>query len=144
MTGGSAMRFTERRRVGFGLACIGTAFLAMAAAPAPVRGATLSPDVLPVLSTYATLSAQWWQWILGIPAASNPGLDTTGQFCGMNQSGPVWFLAGTFASEPVTLSCTVLAVRAMFFPLVYVAVLPDPVDTVDPVRRPYSSLIDGV
>ena len=68
-------------------------------------------------NTYGEWSAQWWQWVLSIPAAINPGLDTTGANCGMGQAGPVWFLAGTFGASPVTRFCTVPAGKALFFPI---------------------------
>ena len=66
-------------------------------------------------NTYGEWSAQWWQWVLSIPAATNPNLDTTGANCGMGQAGPVWFLAGTFGASPVTRFCTVPAGKALFF-----------------------------
>src|SRR5947207_2608039 len=47
-------------------------------------------------NTYGEWSARWWQWVLAIPVATNPNLDTTGAHCGEGQAGPVWFLAGTF------------------------------------------------
>jgi hypothetical protein len=41
------------------------------------------------------LTADWWQWILDIPKEINPLLDETGENCGINQQGPVWYLVGT-------------------------------------------------
>src|SRR5574341_1319356 len=60
-----------------------------------------NPGVLPPRATaygmtYGEWSARWWQWGLGQPAATNPIDDPTGAFCDVGQSGPVWFLAGTF------------------------------------------------
>ena len=34
-----------------------------------------------------------WRWLFSIPAAQNPMLHPSGGFCGVNQSGPVYFLA---------------------------------------------------
>ena len=65
-------------------------------------------------NTYGEWSAQWWQWVLSIPAATNPNLDTTGANCGMGQAGPVWFLAGAFGGT-FTRFCTVPAGKALFF-----------------------------
>jgi len=69
-------------------------------------------------NTYGEWSARWVQWLLAIPAATNPALEeTTGAHCAEGQAGPVWFLAGTFGGEPVTRQCTVPAGKALFFPL---------------------------
>jgi hypothetical protein len=83
-----------------------------------------SPDgktgILPPGSNYGMTnsqwSAKWWQWALGQPVATNPLLDTTGAQCTVGQSGPVWFLAGTFG-DTVTRTCTILAGKAIFIPV---------------------------
>jgi len=77
----------------------------------------LPPNSVPYGKTYAEWGAAWWQWALSIPAARNPVSDHTGQFCDQGQSGPVWFLAGTFGFSTER-SCTVPAGKALFFPLV--------------------------
>jgi hypothetical protein len=64
------------------------------------------------------LAARWWQWVLEIPAAQNPLLDTTGEFAAVGQSGPVWFLAGTWGGGPATRRFTVPAGKPLFFPIV--------------------------
>ncbi len=64
------------------------------------------------------LAARWWQWVLEIPAAENPLLDTTGEFAGVDQSGPVWFLAGTWGGGPATRTFSVPAGKPLFFPIV--------------------------
>jgi hypothetical protein len=68
-------------------------------------------------NNYGDLTARWWQWILSIPAANNPNLDTTGADCAQGQEGQVWFLAGTFGGPPVTRSCTVPSGKSLFFPI---------------------------
>ena len=82
------------------------------------------PVVAPINSvpegqTYGRWAAQWQEWAVGIPAAENPVLDTTGQYCGQRQVDSVWFLAGTFGSNPVIRACNILAHKALFFPLIY-------------------------
>ena len=67
-------------------------------------------------NTYGEWSASWIQWLLSIPAATNPALDTTGANCGVGQSGPVWFLAGTFGTSE-TRNCTIPAGKSLFFPI---------------------------
>jgi len=68
-------------------------------------------------NTYGEWAARWMQWAFSIPAGTSPIADTTGAHCGELQSGPVWFLAGTFGTGPVTRTCTVPAGKALFFPL---------------------------
>lgn len=66
------------------------------------------------------LSASWWQWLLSIPAATNPALvppATSKADCGPRQSGPVVFLAGSFGPDPVIRRCTVPRGKPLFFPL---------------------------
>lgn len=75
----------------------------------------LPPNSRPHGSAYGEWGARWWQWALSIPAAVNPVLDTTGQFCGVGQTGHVWFLAGTFGGD-ATRTCTVPPGRMLFFP----------------------------
>jgi hypothetical protein len=63
-----------------------------------------NPGILPPNSnshgkSYGEWGAAWWQWALAIPEAQNPVTDTTGAFSGVGQSGPVWFLAGTFGNS---------------------------------------------
>ena len=63
------------------------------------------------------LAAQWGQWALSIPAASNPLADTTGANCMVGQRGPVWFLAGSITGLPVVRTCTIPEGVALFFPV---------------------------
>ena len=71
-------------------------------------------------NTYGEWSSRWWQWLLSIPAATNPNLDPTGANCGEGQAGPVWFLAGTFGGS-FTRTCTVPSGKALFFPILNTA-----------------------
>jgi hypothetical protein len=66
-------------------------------------------------------SARWWQWALSIPAATNPVLDETGAHCAEGQSGPVWFLAGSFFGGTFERACTVPPGTALFWPIVNAA-----------------------
>ena len=70
--------------------------------------------------TYGRWGAQWWQWLLSIPAPTNPLFDATGANCALGQVNNVWFLAGTGSSGSVSRSCTIPAGRSLFFPLVNV------------------------
>ncbi len=66
---------------------------------------------------YAGLAADWLEWIVAIPAASNPLLDTTGAFGAEEQSGNVWFLVGTMEGQ-ASRAVTVPEGVALFFPIV--------------------------
>jgi len=84
--------------------------------------ARAAPDPLPVDSNtygkgYAELTADWLEWLVAIPAASNPLLDSTGANAAVGQSGKVWFLVGTLGG-PATRTVTVPAGTALFFPIV--------------------------
>jgi hypothetical protein len=73
--------------------------------------------------TYSTLSAEWWKWVLTIPADKNPLLDTTGANAAVNQTngaGPFklfFFLVGSLDSTPVTRNVTVPSSKTLVFPV---------------------------
>jgi hypothetical protein len=75
------------------------------------------PPSHPYGRSYGEWSAAWWQWAVSFPLEVNPLLDTSGASCGLGQSGPVWFLAGSSGSA-VTRSCAVPNGTAIFFPLI--------------------------
>ncbi len=70
--------------------------------------------------TYAEWAEQWYQWWDLIPVPSNPSFDSTGHNCNINQSQPVFFLAGdgTFSASGVTRACTVPSNTPLFFPMI--------------------------
>lgn len=83
----------------------------------------------PAGQSYGRWASEWWQWVLGIPGAVNPLTDATGEHCAQRQVDSVWFLAGSFSSEPVVRSCEIPAGKSLFFPLInsaYGAFLNDP------------------
>jgi hypothetical protein len=77
-------------------------------------------DGVPVVHPTATIdglslgqwSARHWQWTLGFPIATNPGLDATGASCGAGQDGPVFFIPRNFPP------CTVPEGKYVLVPLV--------------------------
>lgn len=75
------------------------------------------PNSMPYGHAYGEWGALWWRWVYGIPWEENPVVDTTGEFAANGQSGPVWFLAGTFGAD-VTRTVTVPAGKGLFFPIV--------------------------
>jgi hypothetical protein len=84
---------------------------------APAQAAEIIPvDANAYGNSYGEWSARWWQWALSIPAADSPISDKTGKDCTQEQSGPVFYLAGT-AGGSVTRKCTVPAGKGLFFPI---------------------------
>jgi len=74
-------------------------------------------DVVVFGRTYGDWSAAWWQWALSIPAKAHPLLDTAD--CNTGQSGPVFFLGGSFSSSRVPpRKCKVPSGKSLFFPVV--------------------------
>lgn len=85
-----------------------------------------TPQTVKVLAPHATVSgdtlgtwsSRWWQWALAAAPEQSPIRDLTGADCAVGQSGPVWFLAGSYDSEPVVRSCEVPAGKYVFFPII--------------------------
>jgi hypothetical protein len=74
-------------------------------------------DILQYNLTYGEWTARWWQWLVSIPEDRNPAADETGENCGEGQSGPVWFLAGTFGGLNVR-NCDIPAGKYIMFPVI--------------------------
>lgn len=66
----------------------------------------------------------WWQWAGSFTQFESPVADKTGARCGLKQSGPVWFLAGTYGTRRTVRACTVPAGKFLFFPLINYVVGP--------------------
>jgi hypothetical protein len=107
------------------LAGVVTSALALSVVPS-ARAGDSTPRIAPIPTspagqTYGRWAAAWWQWAIGIPAAVNPILDTTGENCAQRQVDEVWFLAGSFLNDPeqpVVRHCAVPAGKSLFFPLI--------------------------
>lgn len=89
--------------------------------PAANAAANLNPGVIPPQAmaygkSYGEWAGAWWKWAVAIPADQNPIVDTTGEYGAVNQSGPVWFLAGTFGGD-VARQLSVPSGKALFFPV---------------------------
>lgn len=83
--------------------------------PAPVPYAI---DAMVDGKTYTEWAIGWHQFMMAVPIAEVPFLDTTGAHCADRQTGPVWYLAGAGSSDPVTRACTIPANTKIFLPLV--------------------------
>ena len=73
-------------------------------------------DATPYGLTYGEWTARWWQWAYSIPSDVHPAYDDSGEYCAEGQSGPVWFLAGTY-EHPAERHCTIPAGKAILFPI---------------------------
>jgi hypothetical protein len=87
----------------------------------------LPPNSHPFGMTYGGWSAAWWQYVYSLPVHDpndptqffNPIFDETGVKCGVEQSGPVFFLMGVsnVSGTATRDQCTVPAGKALFFPI---------------------------
>jgi hypothetical protein len=114
----------------------------------PFSTARAAPPVpIPIESygaSYGEWSARWWQWLLSIPPAINPGLQTGAVDCTLGQQDDVWFLAGTFGGT-VTRTCTIPAGKPIFFPVVSsLAFKPKDNETMLDLRRAAATSINKV
>ena len=67
----------------------------------------------------AEWSGDWWNWLVKERFETNPATDTTGAFANLNQSGPVFFIAGTFGeSTPYVRNFTVPTDKYLLIPIV--------------------------
>jgi len=85
------------------------------------KGNAGNPGILPPQSqphgkSYGEWAVKWWQWVMSIPADRNPLTDPTGAFAGEDQTGPVWFGAGTLGGSAER-SYTMPPSKAMFLPV---------------------------
>jgi hypothetical protein len=108
-----------------------------------------NPTVLPIQSnpfgkSYAEWSATWWKWANSIPSNLDPIVDQTGENCDVQQSGKVWFLAGS-EGETVVRECTIPQGKAILFPIIS-AICYQPADAFDEEveRENCANLIDLV
>jgi hypothetical protein len=78
---------------------------------------------IPSQEELAELTVDWWQWLIGQPASTNPALDMTGAFAHQGQTGDVFFLAGAVAladnpfSATVQRTVTIPPGKAILFPI---------------------------
>jgi hypothetical protein len=82
----------------------------------------------------AEWTQRFWNRFMSIPINVNPAKDLTGIHCGINQSGPVWFLGAPIQGTN-ELSCTIPAGKVILVPAVtYINDYPCP----DPSFQPAS------
>lgn len=82
-----------------------------------INPGVVSVDEKPYGLSYGDWSARWWQWVLSKPEDTNPLVDKTGEFCAIDQKGPVWFLGGTWSFPKVERDCTIPSGVSILFPI---------------------------
>jgi hypothetical protein len=101
------------------------------------------PGSAPYNLTYGEWSAKWWQWVLSLPQDINPLIDQTGEHCAQAQSGPVWFLAGTFGGSAER-TCTIPEGKAILFPVLNSGnIKTDPSETEEDLRVTTKEAVDN-
>jgi hypothetical protein len=87
---------------------------AQAAPPTPV----VPPDEKVDGLAQRDYAVRWWQWANRVPPGVRPFQDPTGAQCGLNQSGEVWFLAGTDGTGDIRRHCRMPAGKHVFLPII--------------------------
>ena len=110
-----------------------SAFVVDDGVPLPTDHNPLAPHLAPHSTvegkSIAQWGEQWWTWVLSIPNAVNPQLDTAGANAHLGDvGGPVFFVAGNFdGSSERTFS--VPSGKFLLLPLVNGVFIPDPGDS---------------
>lgn len=121
--------------------------LLFSSAAAMANGGSLVPPDEPISGTsQEDWSRTWWQWAASFDQDESPVADRTGEFCGSRQSGPVWFLAGTYGTQRTIRTCRVPKDKYLFFPLINYVVTRGGRGTLscDDVKGTAARMTDGV
>ena len=81
--------------------------LAILTASTPAFADIAKPGDIIAGYTQLQWAQEWWKWAIGVPAPNNPLLDTTGANAGVNNNGPVFFVAGVNGSGTYARTFTV-------------------------------------
>lgn len=95
------------------------------AAAAPAFALNSNPGVIPPGAkpygkTINEWTVDWWKYVMGFPASTNPLADASGKDCAVGQSGNVFFLVGTTGGPAVRNECVVPTGKAILFPIINV------------------------
>jgi hypothetical protein len=93
-----------------------TTIIPKATAQEKSSSSIFTTDSKPFGNTYGEWSAKWWQWAVLTPTDKSPLKDNTGINCAQAQSGPIWFLAGTFGGAAER-TCAIPNGKAIMFPM---------------------------
>ena len=69
--------------------------------------------------SFGEWTVRWWQWAVSSPVDVNPIVDDNGKYASINQTGPVWFLAGTPGENKIPIrKCVVPFGKSLLFPVI--------------------------
>lgn len=93
----------------------------------------------------ANWTGDWWNWVVKEGFATNPLTDTTGAFANLNQTEPVFFLAGNLGdSTPFVRNFTVPTDKYLLLPIVnYVFWAPEDGATENDIRNRSKTNVDS-
>jgi PEP-CTERM motif len=96
--------------------------------------------------TIAAWTGDWWNWLVKEGFATNPANDPTGAFANLNQTEPIFFVAGGFGdSTPVVRNFTVPTNKYLLVPIInYVFWVPEDGADEAAVRALSKSNVDSV
>jgi len=63
-------------------------------------------------------SGLWWRWAYTFSENRNPVADMTGKLSYLGEQDDIWYLAGSFSSNPVYRKATVKVGKPIFFPII--------------------------
>jgi hypothetical protein len=108
-----------------------------------VQAAAVAPGSTVAGKTLGEWTADWWNWALSFPADTNPLLDPDGSSAALGDvGGPVFFLGGSFSTDPVLRTFTVPGGKYIFFPILN-AFLTDE-GTADEMRERLNAFVDSI
>jgi hypothetical protein len=110
------------------LSTVAVSFTASCSSKEPATAEVLDPTQSHYGKTDSEWGAAWWKWLYeipqsqsdaGMPVCTVPAQDPTGEYCGLGQSGDVFFLAGAAGGGTVVRDkCSVPLGKAILFPIV--------------------------
>ncbi len=93
---------------------------------APGANFFVPDDDKPYGLSYGQWTTKWWEWCFSAPISTSPLTDDLGKYSHLNQSGPVWFLCGTFGENKFPKrKCTIPRGKGILFPVINYIYVPD-------------------
>jgi len=100
------------------IACLFSAQSTAAGAPFSISDYIVELDEEVGGNSLHTYANEWWKWAYSMQQNQSPIRDRNGSHCGVNQQGPVWYLAGGFGTTKIDRACVLPAQKHIFFPVI--------------------------